>query len=262
MHCQKWVVTALLLAPGVMAFAQSPEMQMQQSQERVVFFSGKVVIEGGSAPPDPVLIQRVCSGRIHDEPWTDAKGEFSFKVDASGSANVTSDAAQPPGQAADLNKAIGNSTQYSMPLSTALRDCELQGVLAGFRSERVNLALKGTMENARLGAIVLHPLSRASSLTVSATTLAAPAKAKKEYEKGMTAMAQQKWDAGARAFTKAVSTYPQFAVAWYELGLARQKSNDLTGAVDAWKTAVRSDPKYINPYERLTLAADQSGDWV
>lgn len=262
MDFQKFVFAAMLLAPGSIAFAQSADQQIQRSQERIVFFSGTVVLEDGSPPPSPVLIQRVCGGSTRNETWTDAKGAFSFKVQPSENGGAEVDATQAPGQAYDLNKAIGNSTQYSMPISTALRDCELQAVLAGFQSERVSMALKSGTENARVGNLVLHPLSRAGALIVSATTLAAPPNAKKDYEKGLADIKAQKWDAATGAFTKAVKEYPKFAIAWYQLGLAREKSNDAAGAVEAWKEAVKSDPKYVKPYENLTLLADQKGDWA
>lgn len=256
-----WVVATILFFPATGVLAQSPETQMQGSQERIVFFSGSVVLEDGSAPPGQVLIQRVCNGSSRNEAYTDSKGDFSFKVESVQGTSTTVDATESPSQAYDLNKAIGNSTQYSMPISTALRDCELQAVLPGFRSERVSLAQKSTMENVHLGAIILHPLSHANALIVSATTLAAPSHAKRDYEKGLAAIHDQKWEAAQTAFSKAVREYPAFAVAWYQLGLVRQQQNDLAGAIEAWQEAVKSDPKYLKPYENLALLADQRGDW-
>jgi tetratricopeptide (TPR) repeat protein len=32
--------------------------------------------------------------------------------------------------------------------------------------------------------------------------------------------------------------------------------------VEAWQEAQKSDPRYVKPYENLTLAADHRGDWV
>ncbi len=119
------------------------------------------------------------------------------------------------------------------------------------------------MDDSRLGTIILHPLSRASSLTVSATTLQAPPNARKAYGKGLEAMRLEKWDAAASEFGKAVKLYPKYAIAWYQLGLARQNKKDAAGAVEAWKEAQASDPlRYVKPYENLTLAADRRGDWA
>lgn len=75
-------------------------------------------------------------------------------------------------------------------------------------------------------------------------------------------MRMRKWEAAAAAFSEAVALYPRYAMAWYLLGVAQQNRNDPAGAVDAWKHAQRSDPRYVNPYEALTAAADKRGDWA
>jgi tetratricopeptide (TPR) repeat protein len=219
-------------------------------------------MDDGSAPPEPVRIERVCEGRSTFEAWTDTKGGFGFKVDAEGE-NSESDASQPEAPPADLNKAINaSSSQYSHPITTLLRNCEIQAVLSNFRSDHVKLSIKSTMDNGRLGTIVLHPISRASTLTVSATTLEAPSGARKAYEKAMVAVREQKFDAAAGELAKAVKIYPRFAVAWYEIGHLRQSQNDFAGAAQAWKEGLQADPKYVKPYEGLTALADRQGDWA
>ncbi|MGA2577032.1 MAG: tetratricopeptide repeat protein [Bryobacteraceae bacterium] len=265
MGCRKWVRAVLLLAAWVEASGQNPgQAQIDKSAERVVFFTGSVMLDDGSPPADSVRIERVCNGRTSFETWTDVKGHFGFKVSSSGSDTTSGDASLPATQRSDeLNKAMNaSSTQYSMPITQALRNCELRAVLSGYRSESVSMAIKSTMDDARLGTIILHPISRASSLVISATTLEAPSNARKSYEKGMEALHAEKWDAAATELGRAVKVYPKFAIAWYQLGMARQGRNDAAGAVDAWKEAQKSDPRYIKPYENLTLAADRRGDWA
>ena len=264
MGCRKWVYAGLLWAAVVAARGQNPgQSQIDKSAERVVFFTGNVMLDDGSPPADAVRIEKVCDGRASFEAWTDEKGHFGFKVSPTVNDVSTGDASLPAAQRGELNKAINaSSTQYSMPITSALRNCELRAVLSGYRSESVSMALKSTMDSARVGTIVLHPLARASSLVVSATTLQAPSNARKAYERGLEAMRAEKWDAAAAEFGKAVKVYPKFAVAWYQLGLARQSRNNAAGAVEAWKEAQKSDPRYVKPYENLTLAADRRGDWA
>jgi len=256
-------IVPLTLALNVCALGQLTPVRepgIGSTQERLVFFSGAVALEDGSAPPQTVLIQKVCDGRSQDEGWTDARGQFGFKVDAGKTAPDATDASQGSGLPSDVLKPMGSSSQYSMPITSALRGCEVQAVLPGFRSDRVSIALK-TLDNTRLGSIVLHPISRATALTVSATSLAAPPNAKKAYEKGLAAASAQKWDSATSEFTKAVKTYPAFAVAWYQLGTARQKANDAAGAKQAWEQALKSDPKYLKPYEMLSMLAYGGEDW-
>ena len=201
-----FAVTMFAGLAGAHAQTISPGLaEVNRSSERAIVFSGSVMLEGGSAPSAPVLIQRVCNGRTHFAAWTGAKGSFSFKMETGGSDTATADAAQPASQAADMNKPYGASTVYSNPITSALRDCELEAVLPGFRSERVRLAVKNMLDDARVGTIILYPLSRAGALTVSATTLQAPSNARKAYEKGLEALKAQKLDAAAGEFTKAVA---------------------------------------------------------
>jgi tetratricopeptide (TPR) repeat protein len=264
MSCRTWVPAGMMLALGA-AHGQNPgQAAIDKSEERVVFFTGSVMLEDGSAPADSVRIEKVCDGRTSFEAWTDEKGHFGFKVTPGGGDVSSGDASLGATQRNDeLNKAMNaTSTQYSMPITQALRNCWLRAVLPGYRSENVNMAIKSTLDDARMGTIILHPLSRASALVVSATTLQAPASARKAYDKGLEAMRAQKWDAAGSEFGKAVKIYPKYAIAWYQLGLARQSRNDLAGAVEAWQEAQKSDPRYVKPYENLTLAADHRGDWV
>ena len=64
-----------------------------------------------------------------------------------------------------------------------------------------------------------------------------------------------------KELTKAVTFYPKFAIAWFELGVLRQGRNDLPGAAEAWKEALKSDPKYVNPYEMLAAFAERRQSW-
>ncbi|HTB10204.1 MAG TPA: tetratricopeptide repeat protein [Bryobacteraceae bacterium] len=260
MNFQSSGIAAMTLAAVTLAVGQ-PAPEMRNTEQQAVFFSGEVTLQDGSKPPDPVRIQKVCKGVAHDETWTDSKGRFSFKVVAGGSDTTNADPAQG-GRGPDLARPIGNSTYYSNPLTTSLRDCEVQAVLAGFWSERVSIALKNTLDDTRIGRIILHPVSGGQALTVSATTLAAPPNASKAYEKGMAAMREQKWDAAQKELTKAVEAYPKFAVAWFELGVLRQSRNDLPGASAAWKEALKSDPKYVKPYEVLAGLAERQQNWL
>ena len=152
MGCRKWVRAVLLLAAWVEASGQNPgQAQIDKSAERVVFFTGSVMLDDGSPPADSVRIERVCNGRTSFETWTDVKGHFGFKVSSSGSDTTSGDASLPATQRSDeLNKAMNaSSTQYSMPITQALRNCELRAVLSGYRSESVSMAIKSTKDDAR-----------------------------------------------------------------------------------------------------------------
>jgi tetratricopeptide (TPR) repeat protein len=263
LDCRALSFGVALLAP-LCALGQvvRPDPVTTGSTERPVVFTGKVTLEDGSAPGSAVNIQKVCGGQASFVAQTDAAGHFNFKVGNGGIGTGTADAGEGSGQAPDLMKPWGSASQYSMPITSKLRDCMLEAVQPGFQSERVSLALKSTMDDTRIGTIILHPLSRASALTVSATTLQAPPNAKKAFEKGLTAAKAQKWEVALHEFDTAVKIYPRFAVAWYEIGVVRQTENDPAGAHDAWKTAFDQDPMYLKPLEGLTVLADRQENWT
>jgi tetratricopeptide (TPR) repeat protein len=258
MEVRTLLLAAAVAVPGV---AVNGQPSMTGGQERVAYFSGTVTMEDGSPPPDAVLLQRVCSGAAHNEGWTDTKGRFSFSVGRKDSESESGDAAEETGRPTDVQKPIGYSMDVSNPLTAELRDCELAAVLSGYRTDRVSLKVTGG-DAVGLGTIVLHPVSKLSVLTISATTLGAPANAKKAYEKGLEAAHVKKWDAAISSFRKATDIYPKYAMAWYQLGDAYLSRSDPTNAVDAWQRASQADPKYVKPLEKLTLWADQKQDWT
>jgi tetratricopeptide (TPR) repeat protein len=250
------IVMAALFAG--LAAAQTTESQVQ---ENAVVLSGAVTMNDGSPPPASVLVRRTCQGHVESESWTDSHGSYSFKVDRSRTAVGPGDASQAPRQTADLNRPFGSAIQYTNPVTSALRDCEMTAVLAGYRSDSLRLAVRSTMDDTRIPTIVLYPLSRADVLAVSVTTEMAPKNARKSYEKGLAAIKAQDWDAAGRELTKAVKDYPKFAVAWFELGTALEKRGDTAGALQAWQEAVKADRKYLLPYEKLAAYADRQEQW-
>jgi tetratricopeptide (TPR) repeat protein len=260
-----FVIVTVALGAGV-APAQLPGTGMAESfqeaaQENAVVLSGAVTLNDSSPPPTAVLVQRTCKGRIESESWTDSQGHYSFKVGRSQTAAGSGDASRAGGPPAELTKPIGMSSQITNPVTTALRDCEMKAVLAGYRSDSIRLAVRSTMDDTRIPTIVLFPLSRADVLAVSMTTEMAPKNARKAYEKGLAAIKAQDWDAAGRELATAVKQYPKFAVAWFELGGALEKRGDTAGAAQAWQEAVKADGKYLLPYEKLAAYADRKEQW-
>ncbi len=55
------------------------------------------------------------------------------------------------------------------------------------------------------------------------------------------------------AFKKAVETRPNYAIGWYGLGNALEKSGNVKAAIDAYEKAVRAAPDYLDAYYSLGL---------
>jgi tetratricopeptide (TPR) repeat protein len=108
---------------------------------------------------------------------------------------------------------------------------------------------------------MLHRMSQVQGFTVSATSAAAPGKAKKEYEKGREQEKKQKWDDALKSFQKAVDVYPKYAVAWFEMGECQLQKNDVPSAQQSFRQAIHADSKFISPYEQLAQIAIHERQW-
>src|SRR5262249_7260716 len=62
--------------PGTDPRQQQP--QMPTDMQRPMYVEGKVMMDDGTPPPEPVTIERVCNGNPRPEAYTDTKGRFHF----------------------------------------------------------------------------------------------------------------------------------------------------------------------------------------
>ena len=97
--------------------------------------------------------------------------------------------------------------------------------------------------------------------SVSMTTLAAPPEARAAYDKGVRAYNKQKLPEAQKNLEKAVEIYPQFAAAWYSLGVCLGLRNDPGGAAAAYRRSIEADPKYPEPYVQLVAVELNASKW-
>src|SRR5712671_6481305 len=99
---------------------------------RPIFVSGKVLLEGGGVLPEPVPIERVCSGTVRREGYADIKGQFVFQM----GQNLTfQDASENDARITPGSQSRSGSNRGQRPLD--LTGCELRAVLAGYQSSSV-----------------------------------------------------------------------------------------------------------------------------
>src|SRR5215472_393340 len=148
-----------------------------------LFISGKVLVDGGGAPPEPVVIERVCNGVARRQGYTDAKGSFQFQLDQALSFQDASE---------NSNSIFGTDTNTNVQtqdlLKTKYQGCEIRAVLPGFLSSAVTLRLQGSTWQYDLGTIFLKRMENVTGTTISMTTLNAPGDARHAYEKGKKAL--------------------------------------------------------------------------
>ena len=237
---------------------------------RGLYLSGKVQMEDGAAPPEQVLIERVCgAGYRKAEGYTDSKGRFSFQLGQE--QGVTADATfetatggpgASNGSSGAANKMSASGANSAKSASSrSLIGCELTASLPGFRSESINLDQRRRLDNPDVGTLILHRLANVEGSTISVTTLQAPKGAHKAYDKGRDALRKDKAEEAQKQFAKAVELYPQFAEAWYQLGGLQEKSNQAGEARKSYSQAIVADPKLVSPYLPLARLAMRDKNW-
>lgn len=218
-----------------------------------VYVSGNVMLEGASVPPEPVTIERICSGMLHREGYTDARGQFQFelgrKIEQDSSENDSS---------------TGNSRQfktYGAVNIPRFEGCELRAVLPGYQSTTVPIRLEANFGQLQVGTIFLTRLENVTGATVSMTSLAAPKDARQAYEKGRKAEANKKLAEAEKELNKAVQIYPQYAAAWYLLGEIHRMEKQPEQAIKEYTQSSTCDPQFVNPYFGLAVIAVDQKRW-
>ena len=232
-------------------------------QQRTFFFSGKVMLSDGTPPPDQVVIERVCNGIARPEAYTDSKGRFQFQLGQNSAmmadASVASgDPFGGPGMGGGMGGPMGRGQGIN---ERDLMGCELRASLAGFRSDVVSLAGRRSLDNPDVGTIILHRLAKVDGFTFSGTTAFAPKDARKAYDKGREASKKKKWADAEKELTKAVTTYPKFAAAWFELGMVYHQQSKVEEARKAYNESIKADEKFVNPYGVLARLAAGEKKW-
>lgn len=245
---------------------REPDWRQQQpipEMQRPIFLSGRVVLEDGTPPPEPVVIERICNGQPRPEAYTDSRGRFSFQLGqnttvlADASVNTAADILGDP-----MRRSQGPG--FGQPRAISEREligCELRAVLPGYRSDLIPLAGRRLMDNPDVGTIILRRLGKVEGTVISATTLNAPKDARKAYERGLEAAKKNKLDEARKQLERAVTLYPQFAAAWYELGRIHQQQNSREKAREAYGKSLEADVKFTKPYLHLALLSAQDRNW-
>jgi len=245
-----------------------------------IYISGRVMLDDGTVPPLGVVIERVCGAQEHAEGFTDSNGYFGVNIQF-GSSNqdgriaAVEDASETgsygggyggvPGPVGGSATGMGGGGLAQSPGMTSdmrLANCELRAKLAGYRSQSINLVDRRAMDNPDVGVILLHRMvGPAGGGAISANLLAVPKDARKAFEKGQEASKKQRLEDALKYYTKAVDLYPQFALAWCEMGMLQAGHGSDEDAHKSFEAAVKADPKYISPYLQLSLLEMSAHNW-
>lgn len=226
---------------------------------RPMFLSGKVVMQDGTPPPDPVAIQIICRVTPRTVAYTDHKGNFS--VDLNDRNNDMYADATEPSRGFSSQTRGGGQERSICPGDPSLSAASLQAELAGFSSDVINLTTRHALDDPDIGTIILRRRANVEGLTISATSALAPKDAQKALEKGRADEAKQKWPDAQKEFQKAVTIYPKYAAAWLELGNVQRQQKDADAARKSYAQALAADSKFVSPYLQLASMAASEQKW-
>jgi cytochrome c-type biogenesis protein CcmH/NrfG len=202
---------------------------------------GKLAVEGGRLPWEPMLVSVDCKGKVVNMTQTDLKGRYVIRfIDTEGTPGIPEDAQRQ--------------------MERKYEGCTVQAVLAGFRSNSVTITQRNLLDEPNLATIMLSPEGRGGGTEVSSTSAEAPPNAMRAFDKARADWLDQKSDASQHELEKAVKLYASFAEAWLYLGKLEEPS-DPQGAREAFNKALAADPQYILPYEQLAALATQQEKW-
>lgn len=222
------------------------EQNRSSGAGQIVSLSGKVAIEGGSGDANGIPVVLECGGQERARVNSDSHGDFAMTLSLSGTAGGDSMAQQTTG--------VISSQTWSQ--------CELFGDEPGYTSEHLRMFGAPSFGMVQLGTIMLHPLVRnPNAPSISVTSLQAPDKAKRAFEKGQEQARKGKWQAACDYFKRAVQAYPRFAVAWLELGRSQLRQNDFNEAQQSFHKATQQDPHFIEAYEQMANLAVEKREW-
>ena len=237
-----------------------------------IFIRGKVIFQNGLSPTEPIAIERVCSGAIRREAYSDFSGNFQFQlgqgsVDRSASEggrdvfNNTGNRGPTQGMGSDLGITTPQRTGRSNATRPELLGCELRASLPGFKSMSIPLRLNGGSMDLNVGALVLTPMEGVEGTTISLSSLTAPPEARRAYEKGEKALAAGKNTEAEKELNKAVQIYPGYASAWALLGEAGRQQAKFAAAKEAYARAIAADAHFVTPYYGMAIVAIHEKSW-
>src|SRR5215469_12397229 len=108
---------------------------------------------------------------------------------------------------------------------------------------------------------LLPPLTLVKSPLVSASALAVPPKAKKEYADACEALRQKKTEIAEKHLRNAVQRYSKYSAAWVTLGQLLATQNDAVEARKACAQGSAVEPNYVPAYLCLAELAARERAW-
>ena len=225
------------------------------------------MFDDGSSPNNDIRIERTCNGSTRLESHTDSKGRFSFQLGGEAGISDASDASSDSFGNSTRNSVsgqnqLGNSTRSSGSFGGPnLLGCELKAAYPGYVSEVIDLSTRHSLDDPKVGTIVLRHLGNVKGTTISITTAQAPKSAQKSFEKGNQLVLKGKFEEAGQRFESATADDKNFAAAWFALGLVERRLNKPDEAKKSFLAAMAADNHFVSPFDQMALISAEQGQW-
>lgn len=228
------------LASGVGKYANYDRMAAHQHGG--ISFMGKVAVDGGGFPWDPIAVAVTCDGKTRYNTVADSKGHFEI-------------------HGAQTASEVGaEQTKPDQTAASQLMGCQVHAILAGYHSSVVTIPSGNIMDNPDVGTITLHVDEHASGTAVSTTTAVAPKDALKKFDSARGKYLDKNFDGAEKDLEKTVQIDAGFAEAWYQLGKLQQTKKP-EDALASFQKAAAADPQFVSPYEPIAEIAGAQKNW-
>lgn len=219
------------------------------------FIQGSVTSEDGVLPSQIVIVLN-CAGQSYTKTFADANGDFSFQV-----GNT----------AQDMVPMAESGASASMPFPQASSNmgmCSLEAEASGYTSSHIQLAGLPASGMVNAGKIILHPLTKGSAGVpgsgkgmINISQMNIPSKAKDEFARGMREEQSHNAKKAETHFRRAINVFPNYALAWCELGRVQEQAGRANDAYASYQHALEADPNLVNAARGLSILQAHKQQW-
>ena len=210
---------------GLVVFGRAPAYSQQESRS----IHGQVrTTDGGPLPSDVTVRLEEAESTVVAQQFVGGNGKFEFS---------------------DLTGSLYRVVVTAKGFQTASQDVDMRYLASRY-------------PDIYLVASVQKTIGAPSASTTSATDLAAPKKAQKEYEKGDRALHGGNPEEARSHLEKAVAEYPCYARAQTTLGVALSMLRQFSPAEAAFKKSMECDSGFLQAYVQLGILLNLEGKYA
>ncbi len=189
---------------------------------------------------------------------TDLGGYFTFNLGGGMQSNFDFSASNEAPATFGSRRQLGGTTAG---FAGSLRGCELQISVAGFHPINRIISEHTDMGRVDVGTLRLQRVAEAQGSAISMTSLLVPDDARKEYDRAVKDLQNNKAKSARERLEKAIDKYDQYAAAYYQLGRIHLQEGEREKAAESLQQAIALDAQYVPPYMDLAVMQVQDQQW-